>query len=352
MITKLRNQNFQDTVVLILKSGQEQLGLWLDPWLDRLFMLQPSLLIPAWILMTAGLGAGEGFLRPDIFWHVSWNLSTGLLFFGGTLIAGSAFIFVRESSRRPAVNQGLPALSKNRIPTGPAVQRAAWALFAMGLVLVAPAGILALAAGALLFALWGLLYPYLPPLGRIGPFANTLINGAAAGCLFLLGWAASGAGAGAGITLMLPYVLVFTALAALTGIYPLVRETANRLQEAAISRAVVAVSALLTLAAGLLGFYSGDPMISTSAALIIPFQLVAIVYLRPVDIFRTVRYALLILAVFIGARYPLLYPPVLAAFYLSRYYYQRRYGYPYPTMEGGLWNMGRGLEFSGDFRED
>ena len=64
------------------------------------------------------------------------------------------------------------------------------------------------------------------------------------------------------------------------------------------------------------------------------------------------RVLVLIMTVFVGARYPLLYLPVLAAFYLSRYYYQRRYGHPYPTMEGNLWNMGRGLEFSGDLRED
>ncbi len=352
MTTKLRNQNFQKTVALNLKSGQKQLGLWLDPWLDRLFMLQPSLLIPAWILMAAGLGAGEGSLTPDLFWQVSWDLTTGLLFLGGTLIAGSTFIFVRESSRRPAGNQGLPSLSETRIPTGPAARRAGWALLTAGLVLVLPAGILALAAGALLFALWGLLYTYLPPLGRADPFVITLIHGAAAGCLFLMGWAGSGAAAGAGATLMLPYILVLMAIAALTGIYPLVKEIANRSQEAVISRTVVVISALMTLAAGLLGFASGDPMISTSAALIIPFQLVALVYLRPVDIFRTVRYALLILTVFIGARYPLLYLPVLAAFYLSRYYYQRRYGHPYPTMEGGLWNLGRGLEFSGDLQGD
>ncbi len=349
---KLRNQNFQKTVALNLKSGQEQLALWLDPWLDRLFMLQPSLLIPAWILMAAGLGAGAGSLTPDLFWQVSWDLTTGLLLFGGTLIAGSAFIFVREFSRRPAGNRSLPALSATHVPTGPAARRAGLVLLAAGLVLVSPAGILAPIAGALLFALWGLLYTYLPPLGRAGPFVTTFIHGAAAGCVFQLGWAASGATAGAGATLMLPYVLVFMAIAALTGIYPLVKETANRSSEAGICRVVVAISALLTLAAGLLGFHSGDPMISTSAALIIPFHLVALVYLRPVDIFRTVRYAVLILAVFVGARYPLLYLPVLAAFYLSRYYYQRRYGHPYPTMEGGLWNMGRGLEFSSDLRED
>ncbi len=349
---KLRNQNFQKTVALNLKSRREQLSLGLDPWLDRLFMLQPSLLIPAWILMAAGLGAGEGSLTPDLFWQVSWDLTTGLLFFGGTLIAISAFIFVREFSRRPAGNQALPALSKIRVPTGPAARRAGLTLLAAGLVLVSPAGILAPAAGALLFALWGLLYTYLPPLGWVAPFVNTLIHGAAAGCLFQLGWAASGAAAGAGAALMLPYVLLFTAIAALTGIYPLAKETTRRSQETAVSRAVVAISILLALAAGLLGFYSDDPMISTSAALIIPFHLVALVYLRPVDIFRTVRYAVLILTVFIGARYPLLYLPVLATFYLSRYYYQRRYGHPYPTMEGNLWNMGRGLEYSGDLRED
>ena len=350
--TRLQNQNFQKTVALSLKSTREQLALWLDPWLDRLFMLQPSLLIPTWILMAAGLGAGAGSITPDLFWRISWDLTTGLLFMGGTLIAGSALVFVGAAPRRPAEIQVLPALSEPRRPTGPAARRAGLALLTAGLFLVTPVGILALAAGLLLFALWGLLYTYLPPLGWAGPFVTTLIHGAAAGCLFLLGWSASGAAAGAGATLMLPYALVFTAIAALTGIYPVAGNASNRLSQVVIIRVVVAISTLLTLAAGLLGFYSGDPMISTSAAIIIPFQLVALVYLRPVDIFRTVRYALLIMTVFVGARYPLLYLPVLAAFYLSRYYYQRRYGHPYPTMEGNLWNMGRGLEFSSDLRED
>jgi len=151
---------------------------------------------------------------------------------------------------------------------------------------------------------------------------------------------------------MLPYILIFISIGALTTQYAKRAPQSSALAEMTLSRATLIITSLLTVSAGLLGIANYDPMITTSTALILPFHLVALIYLRPVDIFRTVRYALLIMVIFVGARYPLLYPPIVAAFYLSRYYHRRRYGQPYPTMEGTLWNLGQGLEYSGEAQND
>ncbi|MEE9465015.1 MAG: hypothetical protein V3W14_05515 [Candidatus Neomarinimicrobiota bacterium] len=335
-----------------IKPAIERLNRLLDPWLDRLFLLQPSLLIPVWTFMAAGLGMGAGSRTPDIFWRVSWNSTLALLFIGGSLISGAAFIFVRQSPQRKAGSSGMPILTGTRTPDGREARKMALILLAIGLVFVFPSGLWAVVAGGLLFCIWGLLYAYRPPFGGFGPLVDSLLHGGAAGCLFYLGWNTGSVDPTGSWIYMLPYILIFTAIGALTTIYPQLAPRSSSAAETGPSRAILIVTSLLTVAAGLLGIANSDPMITTSTALILPFHLVALIYLRPVDIFRTVRYSLLILVIFVGARYPLLYPPIIAAFYLSRYYYRRRYGQPYPTMEGTLWNLGLGLEHTGEAQND
>lgn len=335
-----------------IKPWMESINRRLDPWLDRLFMLQPSLLIPVWTFMAAGLGMGAGSRTPDIFWHISWNTTVALLFIGGSLISGAAFIFVRQSPQRNAGSIRMPVLTATQTPDGREARNVALTLLATGLVLVFPSGLWAVTAGGMLFCIWGLLYAYRPPFGKFGPLVDSLLHGGAAGCLFYLGWSAGSVDPAGSWTYMLPYILVFTAIGALTTIYPQLAARSSSTAETGPNRGLLGITCLLTVAAGLIGIANSDPMITTSTALMLPFYLVALIYVRPVDIFRTVRYSLLILVIFVGARYPLLYPPIIAAFYLSRYYYRRRYGQPYPTMEGTLWNLGLGLEYSGEAQND
>ena len=87
----------------------------------------------------------------------------------------------------------------------------------------------------------------------------------------------------------------------------------------------------LATGATVVGYLNRDPVISTAAMLILPFFVVALGYRRASDVTRTIRYAIIITAIFVGARYPAVLLVTTLNFYLCRFYFGRRYGLGYPA---------------------
>ncbi|MEE9163050.1 MAG: hypothetical protein V3U35_08805 [Candidatus Neomarinimicrobiota bacterium] len=304
----------------------------LDPVLDALFLWRPILLIPAWIAAAAGLSAGQWVNQPDLIWHTEWSWRSLLMFTGLSLTVGASFAR-GQLAQGASPEKGHPRIRDWAWGLDAFERRLTWTGLGLGLVLLLPAGWLALAWAGVTFLLWGVLFSRAPAFWRDRPALETAVHSLAATTLFLVGWAASGAPWSRSMVLAAPYMLAFAGIgvhfALLAG--PGELATASRPSTRQVATAS-AVAMVLTLAAALWGSRNGDPVIATAATLTLPFYLVALVYKRERDLVRSGHYAILIGGIFVGARYPWLYPPIIAVFYLSRFYYKRRLGTVHPSL--------------------
>ncbi|MQY62724.1 MAG: hypothetical protein GH143_00185 [Calditrichaeota bacterium] len=302
------------------------------PRLDWLFLLRPVVFIPVWTTAAAGLGVGHWLSRSDLFWHVAWDWGILLLFIGVTLITGAAFIRVQLQAGGETEIKGYPSVLDEGNLSPAVARRLLWIGLGLGLVLLLPGGWLAVLAGAALFMVWGLLYGTTSFLWKGRPAVEAIIHALAGAALFYLGWAASGAPLEGSLNLAAPYVLAFAGVGALTAITPGPRYPADRPRPGTTAITItLAAATVMAIAATVWGYRNGDPVISTTAVLTLPFYAVALFYRRELDVVRTSRYSILIFVIFVGARYPLLFIPVILDFYLSRYYYRRRLGLVHPA---------------------
>ncbi|UCD38665.1 MAG: hypothetical protein JSW54_04085 [Fidelibacterota bacterium] len=299
--------------------------------LDWLFLLRPVLLIPVWTMTAAGFGAGSWLSSPDLFWHVAWNWTVLLVFIGITLIVGAAFIQVQLQQNGEAEIKGHPNLLAESHIDPEKARRLAWICLGLGVLLLLPGGWVAVIAGIAIYAIWGLLYGSNTAIWRNRPAIDILIHLLAGAVLFYVGWGTSGAPLSGSLNVAAPYVLGFAGITALIAITPGPRfpEDSPRPGKTAITNAS-SFAAVLAIAATIWGYSNGDPIISTTAVLTLPFHAVGLYFRREIDMLRTSRYAILIFVIFAGTRYPLLYIPIILDFYLSRYYYRRRFGFPHP----------------------
>lgn len=302
--------------------------------LDRLFLLRPPLFFPVWIATAAGLGVGRWVAEPELFWRIGWNGWIVLLFVGMTLLSGAAFVLAQVArAGARSFERSLSVIDRGGIAPDRA-RRLAWIYLAVGLVLIFPSGALTVLAAMILFLAWGGLDSVMPSIWRSNPLVQTARHLVAAASLFYVGWGASGAPLTASPGLALPYILGFGAIGALVTLSSGAASPSTGSRPGALRLMVTLLVATAAVVGALLqGYANGDPVVSTATALALPFFVVALIYRRDIDTARTIRYALLIVAIFVGVRYPLLFIPLALNFYLCRYYYQRRFGVVYPTFQ-------------------
>ncbi|MBC8479173.1 MAG: UbiA family prenyltransferase, partial [FCB group bacterium] len=213
----------------------------------------------------------------------------------------------------------------------------------LGVVSLLAAGISSFILGALLYLFWGILYNLQPFHFKKKPVLGMLTNSLAGLILYFAGWLHVFLGESASfsdalssrfILIAIPYLLCYTAVSLLTTIPDIKgdRETGANTFPIQFGRlTTIILATLFVLGALALGLKLGDPISSTAAIVSLPFYLVACFRQDSDDILRSIRYSLLILAVFVMTIYPLLFPAVFIVFYLSKYYYWHRFDLHYPT---------------------
>ena len=306
----------------------------LDPVLNALFLFRPTLFIPALICSVAGLAAGRATLQRYFFWHADWSWTGLLLFTGVMLITAAAFANARPGEGGELALKGYPTPPAAGAGTGDTVRRWGRIVLVAGLVLMLSAGWLAVVAGGALYLFWGVLYAARVSLWKSNLPLETALHTLAGMALFYIGWAVSGAQITASLLAAVPYVLMMAGFGAHIAI---IRGPAAGLPATLPNRNLVtgvsAFAALTTVMAAGLGIKIGDPVISTSAMLTLPFFVVAVVLRRNRDIVYSSRYGLLIAGIIVGSRYPWLYLSIVLLFYLSRYYYRRHLDLLHPTFQ-------------------
>jgi hypothetical protein len=305
---------------------------YLIPLWDRLFALEPSRWTVGWITVAAGYGAGRSVHTPELFWHWAWSLKTFIFFAGITVVLAASGLLrqiIRESQDiPPGPDNHLPLLVSGKYTP----LSLGWFMLAAGLLLLAPSGPLAVALGAALFFATGgteVMFHLRESDFPVPRVAETILAGL---FLLMLGWI-EGAGYLAGFQDgLMPYFMGYLSISLLLLLTPL--EPAGRslaIERASVIGWIIIVGATtLAIGATVVGYLNRDPVISTAAMLILPFFAVALGYRRASDVTRTIRYAVILTAIFVGARYPAVLLVTTLNFYLCRFYFGRRYGLSYP----------------------
>lgn len=312
------------------------------PVFDSLFLLRPTLFFPVWIMITVGMAAAKmEFVRHQILIS-NFNYQTLALFAGFTLISGATFIINQIKDKDgDALNKKLFIVGNSiTVEKAKLIQ---YVSLGLGVVSLLAAGISSFILGALLYLFWGILYNLQPFHFKKKPVLGMLTNSLAGLILYFAGWLHVFLGESASfsdalssrfILIAIPYLLCYTAVSLLTTIPDIKgdRETGANTFPIQFGRlTTIILATLFVLGALALGLKLGDPISSTAAIVSLPFYLVACFRQDSDDILRSIRYSLLILAVFVMTIYPLLFPAVFIVFYLSKYYYWHRFDLHYPT---------------------
>lgn len=304
---------------------------WLPVW-DSLFLTEPGRWIVLWAVLAAGYGVGKSVTEAELFWRWLPAWEPFLLSAGVTLLLAAAAL-LRQVARAGQDDPPGPANRLAHLERGVGqLDKVAWLLAAAGLLLILPSGPWgALLAFALFLTSGG-------AEGLAGQRGNQwrlprLLEYLATGILvLLLGWVASGsplAGAWNGLR---PYFMAYLAVGFMLLMAPF---DTNGGAPAIIPRSppgwgAMLLSTALILAAVYAGYIGDDPVVTTAGSLILPFYVINLFYQRRSDVARTIRYSILMLIIFVGARYPLIFPATVLNFYLCRFYFRRRYGMLYP----------------------
>ncbi len=291
--------------------------------LDGVFVVKPVLLLVIWTMTTAGLSAFQGASIPEFYWNTTTNWFSIALFTGVSVLAGSAAI------------QG----------NGTNSDKTVLVLLLIGLTLALPAVWMVTSIGgdrnrfffiggwiSLFYVSWRM---YLAHKGKLKPeewtkmIAFSVLPSVS---LFMIGWHLGGGGVLSGLRASAPYVCGFVAV---TLFAPLSEKamTMNHRDFMEKTIPMSGISLLLLSIATVLGYFIGDPVVSTAGAIVVPFYAVALLFPRAEHVIRAFRYPLMILAIFVGVRYPWLLFAMFMNFTFVRWYNYFRFGKVTPTLK-------------------
>lgn len=310
-----------------LSRLMESIGGALYPYLDKLFHFRPLVWFYIWPLAVAGYAAANTTLDSNLFWVVGFDPIIALFFMGLTLVHLAGSLATKVLNDDFDVEGDIVDTNPPISPTGGLV------LLAIGLLMILPSGFIAVLGAMLIYSTVAhRLFPKYNIFRENNRYSKVLVVIVNSTGAYISGWGASGVSIGLIIQAATPYIIAVTAIAVLAslcvhpkfshGIQP---KNGNTLFAAST------MATLLILWAAYLGYHNGDPVIPTTAVLMLPFLIVTMIYRRRIDNARAVRYALLIFIIFVSARYPLLIAPISVLFYSSRFYYNKKSGFIFPS---------------------
>jgi 4-hydroxybenzoate polyprenyltransferase len=299
--------------------------------LDSLFLLRPTLFFPVWTYFLAGRyggarapGASPHPLHPA---HAVWIMAALSMLMGSVYILNQ--IQDMETDRR---NRKLFLLANGIVPVRRAYAEAAvlaaasagfafWVdpLFGLGFVT--------------LFLLAGILYNYPPTAWKNRPIPGIFVNGAGSMLIYDIGWVAGG---GAQELPAQAFAYAFAVIAVFLN-----TTLPDRQGDGATGKVTFGVRyGLGVTAIWALAFEAGSFALSLilrewllfiPSALALPFFVRAAVRRRLPDTLAATKFAVSALACAVCVAYPGTLIPIAAVFFLSRWYYRKRFGFDYPN---------------------
>jgi 4-hydroxybenzoate polyprenyltransferase len=299
--------------------------------LDSLFLLRPTLFLPVWTYFLAGRAGGartpRASLQPLHPVGALWIMAALSMLMGGVYILNQ--IQDIETDRR---NRKLFLLANGIVPVR-------WA-YAEAAVLSAAAAGLAFWADPLfglgfvtLFLIAGILYNFPPTAWKNQPIPGIIVNGAGSMLIYDIGWVAGG---GAQELPPQAFAYAFAVIAVFLN-----TTLPDRRGDGATGKVTFGVRyGLGPTTAWALVFEGGSFALSLflrewllfiPSALALPFFVKAAVRRKLPDTLAATKFAVSALACAVCVVYPGTLLLIAAVFFLSRWYYRKRFGFDYPN---------------------
>ena len=311
--------------------------------LDYFFVTRPILFFPGWSTLLAGylVSTGEtqwGAFFPQTSFPVHWwNGAIALSMLAFMAAMGASFILNQlqdvESDQK---NKKLFLIGEKHIPVRHAIVES-FLLIAISLSLGTWINFSTAFLLIVFIIITGYLYNY-PPF----QYKNTAIRGLILNMLmgwiaFALGWVLTQPLNLLFLQLSLPYLALNTGLYFLTTIpdmdgdrstgkhtFP-VRFGVNRTIQACL------ISYFLSL---LLAIWNRDMLILTIDILTLPWMLHLMLRRNKAAVIKTVKMAIFFFSILICFKFPLYFLLMAGIFFLTRYYYRKRFQFDYPNFKG------------------
>ncbi|MBC8311108.1 MAG: UbiA prenyltransferase family protein [Candidatus Marinimicrobia bacterium] len=270
-------------------------------------------------------------------WISNYDFSTFLVFLGITLICSGTFII------NQIVDQASDEKNKKLFLIGQLIdvkdaQRFSHIISGLGLFFIMIGNWTLAPFGVFIYLIWGVMYNKPPFELKKHPIFGILTNTVIGIILFLMGWiqvaGSNNLQFGLLMSLMIPYVLCFSAVSLMTNIPDIkgdISESANTFSVKFGRRTTSLIATFFVIVAFYFSYQNSDPIASTASLVSIPFFIFALIRDLDKDILRAIRYPIFLLNFFVFAVYPWLCLSVIMIYYFSKYYYWHRFNLHYPT---------------------
>ena len=291
--------------------------------LDWIFEVRPILFFTIWTMMAAGLSAYKGDTIDEFYWTTTVHWPLFWTFFGITLVACSSALIGDDSGTEKLTlilliagfMVVLSSVAMEAVEAGKMSR-----LFAVG------------AWVSIFYVSWRLYLKHWKKLKNEKMIMSISLSVLPAVSLFMIGWHLGGGKILGGMLASAPYACGFIAVTLLWPLSVQAEKLHHRDFMNGITR-IVGLGGILMIISIFLGYRMGDPVISTAAIITIPFFAVALVVTRAEHIIRAFRYPIMILAFFVGVRYPWLCLAMFLNFNAIRLYNYFRHGVIRPTLK-------------------
>ncbi len=312
-------------------------------YLDYLFITRPILFFPGWITLMAGylVARGENRLLFDLMGGkltpTYWNVPLVLTMFSFAAAMGASFILNQlqdvESDQK---NKKLFLIGENYLSRRAAIgESLLLVLFSLAVSLFLSWKLFIL--NGLFIVITGYLYNYPPFQCKNRPYSGLFLNMLMGWIAFALGWTLSADLNGQFLLASLPYLFLNTGLYLLTTLPDVEGDrTAGKVtigvkfgSKITIRFFLFCYSASLLAAAVL-----GDQLILAIDLLVLP------VVLRLVQTFslswsiKTTKMTIFFFALLICFKFPTFFILMVALFFLTKFYYRKRFQFDYPNFRG------------------
>ncbi len=321
---------------------------------DYVFVLRPTLFLPVWTIFFAGFFVQNKFslaATNDAVTALNGS-TTGLpsfvtVAFALTLLMGAVFILNQIMDRRSdSKNQKLFLVAQGHItPKAAFVEAVTLIVLGLGLGFAfSPGGGLERNVGVQFLAILlvtGVLYSFKPFSWKDRPVLGLVANALGALLIFATGWVVAGPPNSEMLLHAVPYLLSVAAVYLYTTLPD--REGDQATDKVTFSvkygfNATIVAGFVCVLAAATVALVLRDEIVFYPAFFSLPFFLWVLVKKRMEDVFRAIKYPILILAVTISIKFKLelntwaFFYVLLGVYLVSKVYYKLRFNINYPSL--------------------
>jgi len=298
--------------------------------LDRFFLLRPTLFYPIWTFFLAGFWGGNRFGNHNQFTQAEcfWGVVIGL-----SLVMGAVFILNQiQDIETDRANRKLFLLANGIIPVTHAYTQSA--IFIAGGLLLGFLVNFRFGLGFLfLLILSGWLYNFPPTRWKDHPIMGMAVNGMGGLMIYSMGWLVGGGG-GLIPLRALAYGLAGVAVFLNTTLPDIEGDRKTGKITFGVHFGVKKTGQWALIFEGgslIIGFLLRDWLLFFPALMVLPFFVWGGMSPTLAHILRATKFSVLALAIGVCFFFPWYLIPVFVVFFLSKWYYKKRFHFNYPS---------------------